>query len=173
MPERKQAGLFRGIITGLVAGAVATVLMDVYWKVVQNTLGERPEQKPKPGDDNQEKDEPATQIIADKLSEAVTGSEVPEESKAPAGVAVHYSTGLTFGAAYGAIATRRAKWGLFAGLLYGAAIWLFFDELGMRALKVAPDLRKVPPREHLQALGAHLVYGVSLALLTKLMLRWQ
>jgi Protein of unknown function (DUF1440) len=171
MPKHKQVGLFRGAIIGLITGTAATVLMDVYWKVVKNALGERPEQKPKPGDDNQEKDEPSTQIIADKLSEAVTGEEIPEEGKAPAGVAVHYATGLMFGALFGAIAGKRPKWGLIAGLLYGAAIWLFFDELGLRAMNVAPDPRKVPPHEHLQALGAHLVYGAAMSILTKVLIR--
>lgn len=171
MSKNNQPGLIRGTITGLAAGAAATALMDGYWKVVQNTIGDRPEQKPKKGDDNQEKDEPSTQIIADKVSQAVTGSEVAEESKAGAGVAVHYSTGLFFGAVFGAIAAKGPRLGLPAGLLYGAAIWLFIDEIGLRVFNIAPEPEKVPMNEHAQALGAHLVYGSSIAILLNIFLR--
>jgi len=171
MGKRKQTGLARGMITGLVAGAAGTLLMDGYWKVVRNTFGDRPEQKPKPGDDNQEEDQPSTQIVADKISEALTGREVPEEDKAAAGIAAHYAFGLTCGALFGVVAARWSRLGLLAGMVYGAGIWLFFDEIGLRMLKIAPEPDKVPRTQHVQALGAHLIYGAAIALVTKRLLK--
>lgn len=171
MGKRKQTGLARGMITGLVAGAAGTLLMDGYWKVVRNTFGDRPEQKPKPGDDNQEEDQPSTQIVADKISEVLTGREVPEEGKAAAGIATHYALGLTCGVVFGAMSARRPRLGLLAGMVYGAGIWLFFDEIGLRIFRIAPEADKVPLDQHAQALGAHMVYGAAIALVTKRLLK--
>ena len=169
--KQKRRNVFAGIIAGILAGAAATAAMDGYWAIVRNEPGERPEQKPKRGDDNQEKEEPSTQIIADKVSKAVTGREVPKKHKAEAGVAVHYATGLLWGAAFGAIASRVPRLGIVAGVLYGVFIWLALDEVGLRALNIAPDAEEVPLEEHMQALGAHLIFGGATGLATRLLLR--
>ncbi|HEX9987396.1 MAG TPA: DUF1440 domain-containing protein [Chloroflexia bacterium] len=169
--KKKRRNVLAGIIAGMLAGAAATAAMDGYWAIVRNEPGERPEQKPKRGDDNQEKEEPSTQIIADKVSKAVTGREVPKKHKAEAGVAVHYATGLLWGAAFGALAARIPRLGIVAGLIYGVFIWLALDEIGLRALNIAPDADEVPLEEHVQALGAHLIFGGATGLATRLLLR--
>src|SRR5947207_3175549 len=102
--REKRRGPVKGMISGLMAGAAGSFAMDCYWKLVQNVAGDRPEQKPKVGDRNQEEKQPSTQIMADRVSEAVTGHEVPEENKEAAGVGVHYATGIAFGGAFGMVA---------------------------------------------------------------------
>jgi uncharacterized membrane protein YagU involved in acid resistance len=169
--KQKRRKVLAGMLAGVLAGAAATAAMDGYWTIVQNVPGERPEQKPKRGDDNQKKEEPSTQIMADKVSQAVTGHEVPKKHKAEAGVAVHYATGLLWGAAFGALAARVPRMGIVAGILYGIFIWLALDEIGLRALNIAPDAEEVPLEEHMQALGAHLVFGGATGLATRLLLR--
>lgn len=160
----------KGTICGVVAGTIASAAMDCYWALAANMLGDRPEQKPKRGDD-QQKNEPSTQIIADIIAEATTGKEVSKEAKPVAGIAVHYATGIVWGGIFGLLVSRVPRLGLLAGLLYGAAIWLFLDELAIRLLNIAPDTKKVPPDQHLKALGAHFVYGSVTALATRLLLR--
>ena len=167
---RRRQNPVKGLLVGVLAGAVASAAMDQYWAMVEHVPGERPEQQPRKGG-GQQKDEPSTQIIADRLAEAVTGKEVPGEAKPAAGVAVHYLTGALQGGIFGLVAASRPRTGLLAGLLYGAAIWLFLDEITLRALNIAPDPAQVPKSIHVEALGAHLVYGSSLALLTRLFLR--
>ncbi|HEY0068730.1 MAG TPA: DUF1440 domain-containing protein [Chloroflexia bacterium] len=167
---RKRHNPLMGIISGVLAGAGASALMDQYWAMVEHMPGERPEQQPKKGG-GQQKDEPATQIIADRLSEALRGKEVPDEAKPAAGVVVHYLTGMVQGGVFGLIAALRPRTGLLAGMLYGVAIWLFLDEITLRVLHIAPDPKKVPKEIHAEALGAHLVYGGSLALLTRVVMR--
>lgn len=170
MRRRKKHNVLLGALVGLAAGAGASFAMDGYWKVVQNVAGSRPEQKPRPGDD-QQKDEPSTQVVADIVSEAVTGKDVPEDKKAATGVAVHYATGGAFGALFGLLASRLPGLRLAAGLLYGTGIWLFLDEIGLRVLDISPDAEKVPAGQHAQALGAHFVYGLTTAFLTRVLLR--
>jgi hypothetical protein len=167
---RKWHNPVKGLLTGMVAGAVASAAMDQYWGIVEGVLGARPEQQPREGG-GQRKHEPSTQIMADKLSEALTGKEVPEGVKPAAGVAAHYLTGMLHGGLFGLVAALRPRTGLIAGLLYGVALWLFLDELALRALNLAPDAEKVPKKAHVEALGAHLVYGGSLALLMRRFLR--
>jgi len=157
-----------GLVCGLVAGGLAGAAMDCYWWAVQKLPGERPEQKPKAGE--QQKSEPSTQIIADKVSKALTGREVPEEDKPSAGIAVHYATSVVSGGVLGLAASRWPRLGLLGGLAYGTVLWLFLDEIILRVLNVAPDPEKVPTKEHIQALGAHLVYGSTAAIGTRLML---
>lgn len=170
MAKDKRYNPLKGIIYGTLAGAAGSAAMDGYWALVRNIAGDRPEQKPK-GRGSHEKDEPSTQVIADKVSEALTGHEVPKKDKAAAGVSVHYATGSVYGTLFGVMAARSPKMGLLAGLAYGILIWLFLDEITLRVLNIAPDPEKVPPTEHLQAVGAHLVYGASTALLARLLLR--
>lgn len=170
MAKSKRQNPVKGLFIGIAAGAVAAAIMDGYWMLLEKVPGDRPEQKPKKGGD-QQKDEPSTQIIADKVSKAVSGEAVPKQDKAAAGVGVHYLTGTTFGALFGIVAALRPRTGLLAGLFYGTIIWLFLDELVLRALKIGPDPSKVSMGKHLEALGAHLVYGGTVALLTKLLLR--
>lgn len=167
----KQQNPMVGAFCGLVGGAVASAVMDVYWKVVKESLGERPEQKPKGKNDGQKEEEPSTQIIADKLSQALTGEEIPKKDRAVAGIGVHYATGLLFGALFGIAAAMFPRLRIMGGLLYGAAIWAALDEVALRVLGIAPDADKVPPIEHAQALGAHLVYGSSTAIFTRLLLK--
>ena len=167
----KNQNPIKGAFCGLAAGAGASAVMDVYWMIVREVPGDRPEQKPKGKNDGQDEGLPSTQIIADKVSEALTGKKVPKKDKAKAGVGVHYATGLICGAPFGIAAALRPRLGIVGGLLYGAAIWALLDEIALRALDMAPDAEKVPNSEHVQALGAHLVFGSSMALLTRLLLR--
>ncbi len=167
----KHQNPIKGALCGLAAGAGASAIMDVYWKIVKEAIGDRPEQKPKGKNDGQKEEQPSTQIVADKVSEALTGQEVPKKDKAKAGVGVHYATGLLFGALFGIAAALRPRLGIVGGLLYGAAIWAALDEVALRLLGIAPDPKKVPAAEHAQALGAHLAYGSSTALFTRLLLK--
>ncbi len=170
MSKGKKQNMALGGVCGLVGGIGAAAVMDGYWGIVKKIVGARPEQKPK-GNSREQKKEPSTQIVADKISDAVTGHDLPRKEKAPAGVGVHYATGAAYGAFFGAAAARIPRLGLPAGLAYGIAIWLFFDEITLRLLNIAPDPKKVPVEEHAQALGAHLVYGSATAIFTGLLLR--
>lgn len=166
MSRNKMAGPFRAALAGAVAGTAASAMMDVYWWAMQGVPGARPEQQPRPGD-HTPGHEPATQNMADAFWRAVTGSEVPRDKKAVAGVAAHYAFGAACGALWGVYAAMRRRSALPEGVLYGVAIWLLGDEIAFRAAKMSPEAEKVPLSEHAQALGAHLVYGAGTAAITE------
>jgi uncharacterized membrane protein YagU involved in acid resistance len=160
------AGPFRAALVGTVAGTAASAMMDVYWWVMQGVPGARPEQQPRPGDHTTGR-EPATQKMADAVWRAVTGSEVPRDKKAVAGVAMHYAFGAVTGALWGVYASMRRRSALPEGVLYGVAIWLLADEMAFRVARLSPEAEKVPLSEHVQALGAHVVYGAGTAAITE------
>lgn len=166
MAGKKVAGPFKAALAGTLAGAAASAMMDVYWWALQGVPGARPEQKPRPGDHTAGY-EPATQKMADSLWRAVTGSEVPDDKKAVAGVAMHYAFGAACGALWGVYSSLRRRSALPEGVLYGVAIWLLGDEMAFRVAKMSPEADKVPLSEHAQALGAHLVYGAGTAAITE------
>src|SRR5947209_7727807 len=101
----------KGALVGLVAGAAAGSAMDGYWAIVKNLPGDRPEQKPKKGDDGQKEDKPSTQVVADNVSKAVTSKEVPKKDKSKAGIGVHYAVSAASGALFGILASRIPRLG--------------------------------------------------------------
>jgi uncharacterized membrane protein YagU involved in acid resistance len=166
MAGKKEAGPFRAAHAGTLAGTAASAMMDVYWWAMQGVPGARPEQQPRPGDHTISR-EPATQNMADAIWRAVTGSEVPRNKKAVAGVAMHYAFGAACGALWGLYSSLRRRSALPEGVLFGVAIWLLGDEMAFRVSRMSPEADKVPLSEHAQALGAHLVYGAGTAAITE------
>jgi uncharacterized membrane protein YagU involved in acid resistance len=165
LSREKIAGPGKAVVAGTLAGAAGSAMMDVYWWVMQGVPGARPEQKPRPGD-HSPKHEPATQLMADTLWQAVTGSDIPRDKKAVAGVGMHYAFGSVCGALWGLYASMRGRSTMVEGVLYGVVVWLLGDEGLMRIAKVSPEAEKVPLSQHIQALGAHLIYGAGVAVVT-------
>ncbi|HET7620219.1 MAG TPA: DUF1440 domain-containing protein [Vicinamibacterales bacterium] len=113
------------------------------------------------GDQSQESSEPATNKAADAIASLVTGGEVPEQYKSAAGSVVHYAMGAATGALYGAIAERKDGVTAWAGLPFGATVWLLADEIAVPAAGLAKGPTSYPPSTHAYALASHLVYGAA------------
>jgi uncharacterized membrane protein YagU involved in acid resistance len=75
---------------------------------------------------------------------------------------VHYATGAGAGAVYGLLAefAPRATFGLGAG--YGTAVALGLDEMIVPALGLGKPATETPPSTHAYSLASHLVYGLTL-----------
>jgi hypothetical protein len=105
--------------------------------------------------------EDATVKAAKRISRGVFHHELDEQEKKVAGPAVHYAMGAVSGAVYGAAAELAPAVSLGAGLPFGAAVWLLADEVAVPAFGLSKSPREYPPEVHAQALGAHLVYGLT------------
>jgi uncharacterized membrane protein YagU involved in acid resistance len=79
-----------------------------------------------------------------------------------AGSALHYAFGAAVGAAYAMMADRWPLVTVGRGSLYGAAVWLVADELGMPAAGLAPRPDQSSAAAHGYALLGHLAYGTVL-----------
>lgn len=121
---------------------------------------------PKPTGSQQETDEQeaedATMKVADSITQAVAHRALSKDEKKKAGPLVHYLFGAGIGALYGGAAARYRPTAAGFGTAYGTAAWALGDEVAIPALKLGARPADTPLSQHLQALAAHLVYGVTL-----------
>ncbi len=115
-----------------------------------------------PNQHHGQKAEPATAKTAKKLWRAFTGRGLNARQKQRAEPWVHYGFGAITGAAYGALATAYPESEAGAGTVYGSAVWLLADEIGVPAAGLAQRPDQIPVSTHLMALASHLVYGLTL-----------
>ena len=70
---------------------------------------------------------------------------------------------------YGALREDAEFPDLAGGIAFGAALWLFNDELLVPLLGLQDGPTAAPPVQHVNRLGAHLAYGSATALTTQLL----
>jgi putative membrane protein len=157
--------VLKNVIAGLAGGLIASYVMEEFQYAVQQ-LGKRSSSE----NANQNGDaEPATSKAADALSEAATGEPLPDERKALGGELVHYAFGGAVGAMYGAAAAGREEITAWAGLPFGATLWLVADEVGVPLVGLSRKPTAYPLKTHASALAAHLVYGLTTETVRKLL----
>lgn len=111
--------------------------------------------------------EPSTVAVGRILYERLRHAEPSRERGTQLGKLVHWGYGMAMGGVYGLLEPRVKERDLTAGLGYGAALWLFGDELAVPLLGLAAGPTAHPPRVHVEAFGAHLVYGLTTSAATK------
>lgn len=152
MPRPTQSTLL-GAGAGLLSGLAASWIMSKFQSAISNS------------EQTQEQDEPANVKAAEKLAESTTGRDLTEPEKQAGGELMHYAMGGLSGAAYGALAPYVPIPSVAAGAIFGAAVWAIADEVAVPALKLSRPPAAYPVSTHASALAAHLVYGISTALL--------
>jgi putative membrane protein len=121
-----------------------------------------PQQQENPG-----QYEPATEKAAAAVVTGVLGHEMSRKEKELAGSAVHYAFGASVGGVYGALAEVAPVVRTGGGTVYGTGVWLGADEVAVPALGLAKPPQEHPPSTHLNALGAHLVFGLTLEIVRR------
>lgn len=180
--EATGGDLCKGFAAGLVGGLAATWVMTLGMaaqRKVERRIAERSERRARQrayqhawsaaeghaGGEDQERPhdpdeaEPATQKVAEAVSEGVFHRELSEEEKRKAGPVVHYAFGATMGGLYGAVAELLPSVTIGAGLPFGAGFWLVAEEIVVPALGLTPPPHRVPVKKHALGLGGHLLYG--------------
>jgi hypothetical protein len=107
-------------------------------------------------------EEPATVKAGEQIAVTLTGKQLTPPQKKAAEPLVHYGFGTLVGAAYGAIAAKAPVTKAGAGAVYGAAVWLLADEMGVPAAGLSKPPQEVPFTKHLAALASHLIYGLTI-----------
>ena len=144
------------VAAGLIGGLAGSLAMNLFQASLAKVEDGAPNQH------ESQKDEPATAKTADAVSRTVLGHSLSKQQKAQAEPWVHYLFGGLTGAAYGAAASAWPQTETGAGTVYGSAVWLFADEIGVPAAGLAKPPQEVALSTHLMALASHLVYGVTL-----------
>ena len=152
MWTRKSNGedVAKGALAGLIGGLVGALTMELFQAGLKKVSG----QQAGGG-------EPATVKVAQSVSEAARDKPLAGDEKNPAGEMVHYAFGGTAGAVYGMAAEALPKASAGWGLLFGAALWLVADEVGVPAAGLGKYPNETPAAEQASALAAHLIYGLT------------
>jgi putative membrane protein len=106
-------------------------------------------------------DEPGTMQAASAVAEPVLGRPLRDHEKEIGGPVVHYLFSAVIGALYGATAEVQPSATVGAGIPFGTAVWVAADEIGMPLAGFASDPRDYPLSRHASALGSHIVFGLT------------
>ncbi|HEX6128978.1 MAG TPA: hypothetical protein VF071_08165 [Candidatus Limnocylindria bacterium] len=150
------------IVKGAIAGAAGTWAMGEAMSRAPQLLeraGYRlPEAPPGPA----APDTP-TEEVAERLAEGLAQDEIDEGTKQTAGQVIHWSYGAAWGAAYGVLQATLKLPTLLGGAFFGAGVG-YFGERVMPALRLQNAPERNPRAVNLMQMGAHVVYGVAVAL---------
>jgi uncharacterized protein DUF1440 len=119
-------------------------------------------QRARPNDtDGTFSDEPASIQLASAIASPVIGRPLDEREKEVGGPIMHYLFGAFMGAMYGAAAETQPSATAGAGIPFGTAVWLAADEIGVPLAGFASDPQDYPLSRHAAAFGSHVVFGVT------------
>lgn len=156
-----KAHICAGIATGALGGFLGAFVMNQFqslWSSASKLLAESQGTQQQ---QSSSQDEDATQNTAREISEHVFDHELTESEKGKAGTAVHYGIGTLMGAVYGISAEALPISRAGRGTIYGAAVWLFADEIAVPAFGLSGSPLKTPLSTHARALSSHLLYGFA------------
>jgi hypothetical protein len=162
MQENSTGDVARNIAAGLVGGLLAAFAMERFQYALSRVS---PDMGGASGGGGQQhrkpESEPATYKAAETAARAVTGHELPDEDKPLGGSLVHYAFGGAVGAIYGAAASQNPAVTAWAGLPFGATVWLIADEIGVPLAGFSKGPTQYSLESHASALATHLVYGAT------------
>jgi uncharacterized membrane protein YagU involved in acid resistance len=173
--RRREPDMLKGTAAGAVGGLVASWVMNEFSPLIEKVVevagsadrkaqGNGNQQQARNG---QQQPEDPTMTTAEKISETVAGIRLTKEQKKKGGTVVHYAFGALMGGVYGAAAEVLPAVKSFAGLPYGAALFVGADEVALPALGLAKKPTEYPLSRHLSGLGQHLVYGATTELVRR------
>lgn len=152
----KRSAIWKGVVAGAVGGLVGAWTMNQAQAAISKL---KKQEQGSQGDSGEAED--ATMKAADKIVSLPTGHHLSHEQKKIAGPIVHYVFGAVMGAAYGAATEPLLHVSPSAGLIFGSALFVGADEIAVPLARLSGPPTASPISAHLEALAAHLVYGVS------------
>ncbi len=172
---------WRGAVIGLAAGIAGTVAMGGYWSIATRLTGSDPRAATREGGPHaledisligtHHGDDESTTAAMGRIAYTRLGGKPPEaeETASTLSYLVHYGYGATQGGCYGALTDGKDVSIVAGGLAFGTGLWIGGDELAGSLLGLAAGPGAFPVAQHLHRWGAHLTYGVAVALVTRLL----
>jgi putative membrane protein len=152
--------LWKGFAAGAVGGVAGSLAMSQF-----HSLFQREESSLQQGEED------STVKVATAISRGVFHQNLSERQKSVAGTAVHYGFGAGVAAIYGTLVevapVARTGW----GAPFGTAVWLGAHVITVPALGLAEPVTQSPGRKEAAEFGAHLVYGVTVESVRRLLRR--
>lgn len=161
-----------GALAGLVGSWTMNLLMSAVARSTSGTSASDPQRNKRKISETREgyreRLDP-TGHIAEVISITVLRHKLNEREKSFAGPAVHYAFGALAGAAYAVAAEHRSEVAAGYGTAFGVGLWAAGDEIAVPALRLAPAPWKQPLRDHAAMFGAHVVYGVTVETIRRML----
>jgi len=157
MHQRQGADVVKGAVAGVLGGAVASWTMNEFHAGVTRWLENAGSRRATSTDGDD-----ATVKAASAISESLAGHTLTRREKKIAGPIVHYAFGSAIGALYGATSEYAPTTTTGYGLAFGSALWLGADEIGVPAAGLSKPPTEIPASTHATAFAMHLVYGMTL-----------
>lgn len=161
--RRRRPAVWKGIVAGLAGGLAGAWTMNQFQKgysKASEALSARVNgghSKPHASDGPD-----ATMVTADRVARSLLGRRLTRDESRKAAPIVHYAFASAVGSAYGVTAEYAPQVKKFAGVPFGAALFLGADEVALPALKLSRGPREYPLSAHLYGLSSHLVYGLTI-----------
>ncbi|HVS09549.1 MAG TPA: DUF1440 domain-containing protein [Planctomycetota bacterium] len=148
------AGLAAGTVGGLAGAWAMGRFQALVQRAEQRLAGERRA-------DGSSEREPAPELEASPVARAVGGRALTQEEQREERAGVHYGLATAVGALYGALSEIAPGLTAWAGMPFGAGLWLSSNRILVPAKAITPPPAAVLEREHGSAFAAHVVYAVT------------
>jgi len=160
------------LVRGVIAGAAGSLAMSVFFAVTKKLkLAPVPPRGAFDPPETEQREESETQVVARRFIEKLM-QRGPIAHKELGGELVHYAFGAGWGTAYGATATSlRGLATLPGALAFGGVVWVVSDHVIVPGFRLAGWPQHYPPKNHIYALAAHLVYGAAMFAIFRLVSR--
>lgn len=170
--SRQKRSTWRGIVAGVAGGLAGAYTMGLFARLCTKASEkmndpQRHKELQRAAADAQE----STAKTADKLMRPVLGRRLTSSEKDAAKPIVHYAFGTAVGSLYGVTSEYVPVAKSFAGAPFGAAVFAGTHSLVLPALHLTKKNSDYPIELHATELGSHLVYGVTLESVRRLVRR--
>jgi hypothetical protein len=115
-------------------------------------------------------DEPASNQAASAAAEPVIGRPLTEDEKSVGGPIVHTLFGAAVGALYGVGVAYQPTLAAAGGAAMGTAVWIGASEIGVPLVGLSDRPDRYPASRHAAAFASHLVYGLTVETIRRLLL---
>jgi uncharacterized membrane protein YagU involved in acid resistance len=123
----------------------------------------QPEQSSKKGENT----DPATLVMARKISRQLFHREIPDDKIRLAEGLTHYGFGTLMGGVYGALSEQYPKVRAGFGSAFATGLFVVADEISVPAAGLSGKPQAVPFSSHLLGFTSHMAYGWSLEALRR------
>jgi hypothetical protein len=112
------------------------------------------------------------EVLGRRIYQRLTGSEPrSKEGVQMAANLTHYGTRMLMGGLYGAMQGKNHVLDLRTGLLFGAILWLYGEEIVVPLLGLKAGPTQAPPQHHLDRLGTNIAFGLGTAIASQTLKR--
>ena len=160
--------VWKGAVAGAVAGLAASWVMTRF-QVALSGRGLSGSENPQSNKPVEGRDDAAMKTSNEVAKVALDRELTGEEKTEAGGPLAHYALGVTAGAFYGVMQETQHAPG---GAAFGAELWVVADQLGLPMAGLSPwPLKTYPASTNAQHFAAHLVYGLTTAVVYRALRR--